>query len=54
MTLKKYYSTQGDYLKEHNIFQKTAKKDVDFIIDAMGLNKKINYGSCLRARQARY
>lgn len=42
MNLKKYYSALGDYLKEHkNYFsKKQLQKDVDFIIDAMELNKK--------------
>ena len=42
MNLKKYYGAQGDYLKEHkNYFSnKQLKKDVDFVISAMRLNKK--------------
>lgn len=42
MNLKKYYSAQGNYLKEHkNYFsKKQLQKDVDFIIDVLKLNKK--------------
>lgn len=42
MNLKKYYSSQGKYLKEHkNYFsEKQLKKDVNFLIDALSLEKK--------------
>jgi len=42
MNTKKYYSAQGNYLKEHkNYFsQKQLQKDVNFLIDVLNLNKK--------------
>ncbi len=42
MDLKKYYGARGDYLKKHKDYfsKKQLKKDVDFIIDAIRLNKK--------------
>lgn len=42
MDLKKYYSSQGKYLKEHkNYFsQKQLQKDIDFLIDVLNLKKK--------------
>lgn len=41
MNLKKYYSSQGNYLKEHkNYFsEKQLQKDVNFLIDVLNLKK---------------
>ncbi|MBI2099305.1 class I SAM-dependent methyltransferase [Candidatus Uhrbacteria bacterium] len=40
--LKKYYGSKGRYLKEHEDYfsESQLKKDIDFIIDVLKLNKK--------------
>lgn len=42
MNLKKYYGSQGKYLKEHkNYFsEEQLQKDIDFLIDVLNLKKK--------------
>ena len=42
MNLKKYYGTQGKYLKEHNNYfsKKQLQKDVSFLVDVLNLKKK--------------